>query len=117
MDEKMNNATLLANDQSRANAYLVKEVLESTPQKLLLKVFDFAILHCKKGDAEKTNLALSELIKALNFEDPEARELSLSLLQLYQYSQEEMRKNNTEIVLQILSGLRDTWQTVFSASL
>ena len=113
----MNSSTLLANDQSRANAYLVKEVLESTPQKLLLKVFDFAIVNCKKGDAENTNKALSELIKALNFDNPEARDLSLSLLQLYQYSQEEMRKNNTEIVLQILTGLRDTWQTVFSAAM
>jgi flagellin-specific chaperone FliS len=110
-------STQLANDQSRANAYLVKEVLESTPQRLLIKVFDFAIMNCKKGDVEKTNKALSELIKALNFENPEAREMSLNLLKLYQYSQEEMRKNNTEIVLQILTGLRDTWQTVFSAGL
>lgn len=113
----MNNSTQLANDQSRANAYLVKEVLESTPQKLLLKVFDYAIVNCKKGNVENTNKVLSELIKALNFDNPEAREMSLGLLQLYQYSQEEMRKNNTEIVLRILTGLRDTWQTVFSAGM
>ena len=113
----MNTSTQLANDQSRANAYLVKEVLESTPQKLLLKVFDFAIVNCKKGNVENTNKALSELIKALNFNNPEAREMSLGLLQLYQYSQEEMRKKNNEVVLQILTGLRDTWQTVFSAGM
>lgn len=110
----MNRRALLADDKTRANAYLVKEVLEATPQKLLLKVFDFAILHCKKGDVFRTNNALSELINSLNFEDESARDLSIQLLRLYQFSQEEMRKQNTEVVLKILTGLRDTWSSIFT---
>ncbi len=110
----MSNRALLADERARANAYLVKEVLEATPQKLLLKVFDFAILHCKKGDVHRTNNALNELINSLNFEDEKARDLSIQLLKLYQFSQEEMRKQNIDVVLKILNGLRDTWLNIFS---
>ncbi|MGD8777583.1 MAG: flagellar protein FliS [Ignavibacteria bacterium] len=110
----MSSQALLTDEKARANAYLVKEVLEATPQKLLLKIFDFAILHCKKGDVYRTNNALSELINSLNFEDEKARELSIQLLRLYQFSQEEMRKQNIEVVLKILTTLRETWANVFT---
>lgn len=101
------------NSANRANAYLVKEILEADPKKLLLKIYDFAIVNCKRGDLAKTNKALSELIKALDFESEETKSVSIGLMRLYQFCQDQMRKNNTDIVLKILTDLRDTWVKVF----
>lgn len=99
---------------NRANTYLAKEILEATPQKLLIKVYDFAIANCKRGNMAKTNRALSELINALNIEDEKAKEISTGLMRLYQFCQDEMRKNNTDIVYKILTDLRETWITIFN---
>jgi flagellar protein FliS len=99
---------------NHTNTYLAKEILEATPQKLLIKVYDFAIANCKRGNMTKTNRAISELINALNFEDKRAKEISTGLIKLYQFCQEEMRKNNTDIVYKILTDLRETWITIFN---
>lgn len=105
------NSTLA---QKRANQYLVKEIMEATPQQLLLKIYDFAILNVQKKNIEKTNAALQELINSLNFEDEKAREISVGLLRLYQYCQDQSRKNNFEIVYKILTELRDSWKKAFN---
>lgn len=98
------------------NPYLVKEIMEASPQKLLLKIYDFAIVHCQLHDMEKTNRALDELINSLNFEDPEAREISIGLMKLYQFCQDRMRKKEYDIVHKILTDLRETWVTVFKSN-
>lgn len=100
--------------QKRVNQYLVKEIMEATPQQLLLKVYDFAILNTQRKNIEKTNAALQELINSLNFKDEKAREISMGLLRLYQYCQEESRKNNFDIVYKILTELRDSWKNAFN---
>ena len=110
------SGTAVLNKQNKANAYLVKEILESTPQKLLLKLYDFAIVNCQKNNMAKTNNAISELINALNFEHPEAKEVSIGLMRLYQYAQDEMRKGNNEMALHILTELRNAWQNIFRAA-
>ncbi len=109
----MNTTAYSQNKTTQLNPYLVKEILEASPQKLLLKIYDFAITNCQLHDMLKTNRALDELINALNFEDEKAREISIGLLKLYQYCQEEMRKKNYEIVHKILVDLRDAWLTIF----
>jgi len=111
----MENTDVLNSPQNKANAYLVKEIMDSTPQKLLLKVYDFAISHCQRGDVEKSNRAVSELINALNFDDESTKNLSLELLRLYQFVQDSTRKGDFDISLRILTELRDTWQEVFQA--
>ena len=100
----------------KLNPYLVKEILEATPEKLILKLYDFAILHCQKGDMIKTNQAISELIRGLNFDDENVKEISVGLLSLYQFAQEQMRQKNYEIVLKILTELRDSWKTIFNSN-
>lgn len=100
----------------KVNPYLEKEILEASPQKLLLKVYDFAIANCQRGDIEKTNKAIQVLINALNFEDPQAREISAGLFRLYEFAQDQMRKRNSENALKILVELRDTWMTIFNKS-
>ncbi len=109
----MNTTAFSQNKTTQLNPYLVKEILEASPQKLLLKIYDFAITHCQLHDMLKTNRALDELINALNFEDEKAREISIGLLKLYQYCQEEMRKKNYEMVHKILVDLREAWLTIF----
>lgn len=105
-------ATLKTSDSfnnNRANAYLANEILSASPQKLIMKIYDFAILQCKNKDLEKTNKALSELIVALRYDGEEVNEISTGLKKLYEFCQDQMRKRNYDIVLQILIDLRESW--------
>ncbi|MEI7811854.1 MAG: flagellar protein FliS [Ignavibacteria bacterium] len=101
------------NRTNQANAYLVKEIMEATPQKLLIKIYDFAITNCQKHDMERTNRAIQELINSLKFDDV-TKEISTGFLKLYLYCQEEMRKKNYEMVNKILTELRDAWLKAFN---
>ncbi len=110
----MNTTSFSKNKTTQLNPYLVKEILEASPQKLLIKIYDFAITNCQLHDMAKTNRALDELIKALNFDDEKARDISLGLMRLYQYCQDQMRKQNYDVTHTILSDLRDSWLTIFN---
>ncbi|MGE5399608.1 MAG: flagellar protein FliS [Ignavibacteriales bacterium] len=98
---------------NKVNQYLAKEILEATPQQLLIKIYDFAIVNCQKHDMVRTNNALQELINSLSYEGPEVKEVSTGLLRLYKYCQDQMRAQNYDMVLKILSELRDTWISAF----
>jgi flagellar protein FliS len=108
----MYNSKALPNS-NRLNQYLLKEIMEATPQQLIIKIYDVAIVSCQKKDFLKTNAAVQELIKALSFEGEEVKEISSGLLRLYLYCQEQARKNNYEIVYKILTELREAWLNVF----
>ena len=88
--------------------------MEATPQQLLIKVYDFAILNCQRQNLVKTNKAIQELINSLRFDDEPTREIAIGLYKLYQFCQEQMRKQNYEIVYKILVELRESWQKVFN---
>ncbi len=87
----MYNTAFANNKYSRANSYLVKEILEATPQQLIIKLYDFAVVNCQKRDLAKTTAAIQELINALRFDDENVRPISVGLFRLYQYCQEQMR--------------------------
>ncbi len=106
-------ALKINNSNNRANAYLINEILNASPQKLLLKIYDFAIAQCKNENIEKTNKALAELINALRYDSVEANEISMGLRKLYEFCQDQMRKRNYEIVLRIMVELRETWIKAF----
>jgi len=97
-------------NHNKTNTYLVNQISIASPQQLIMKVYDFAIVQCQKNDMVKTNEALQVLINALNFDDPSAKDISVGLFKLYQFCQDQMRKNNPQVVLKILTELRDTWQ-------
>jgi len=101
------------NKNSKLNPYFVKEILESNQQQLLIKVYDFAIVNCQKHDLYKTNAALQELINALRWDREDIKEVSIGFLKLYQFCQKEMRSKNYDIVLEILTGLRNSWLEAF----
>lgn len=102
------------NRSNYQNQYLIKEIMEATPQQLLIKLYDIAITNCHKGDMIRTNNAIQELINSLSFETPEVSEISIGLYRLYQFCQDQMRKGNTKIVLKILGDLRDSWLNAFN---
>lgn len=108
------NGYSYAQRSNQMNSYLVKEIMEASPQQLLIKVYDFAIVNCQRNNIEKTNKALQELINALRFDGDEVKEISTGLLKLYQYCQEEMRNRNFDIVLKILTDLRESWRSAFN---
>lgn len=116
----MNNAALAyrgtnyLNQRNVANQYLVKEIMEATPQKLLLKVYDFAILNCQKRDLIKTNKAIQVLISSLSYETEEVKNVSIGLFKLYQYCQDKMREGNYDEVYKILTELRKSWSGIFN---
>ena len=110
------SAALKINDvNNRANAYLANEILDASPQKLLIKIYDFAIAQCKNKNIEKTNKALMTLQTALRFDDENSVEISTSLRNLYEFCQDKMRHREYDIVEKILSELRETWLSAFKS--
>lgn len=109
----MYNTTLAQKKSGKLNPYLVKEIMESTPQQLLIKLYDFTIASCQRHNLEKTNAGLQELINSLKFEPKEVKEVAFGFLKLYRFCQEEMRKQNYTIVYKILTELRDEWKKAF----
>jgi flagellar protein FliS len=95
---------------AKLNQYLRNDVSCSSPEQLIMKVYDFAITNCQRHELIKTNEALQVLINALNFETEEAKKISSGLLKLYIYCQESMRKKKYAEVYKILTELRDTWK-------
>lgn len=111
----MNSAHYGYQKQNAASAYLVKEIMEATPQKLLLKVYDYSIQQCQLHDVAKANKGIGVLIDSLNFSDEDAKPIAMQLLALYQFSQDQMRKKNFDIVYKILTDLRDAWVQAFAS--
>ncbi len=103
----------LTKNNGRLNPYLVKEIMEATPQQLMIKIYDFAILNCQRHNLEKTNAALEELISALRFEPEPVKQVAIGFLKLYRYCQDQMRKKNYDEVLHILTELRNSWLKAF----
>ena len=86
----MYSSTLAAKNRNRLNQYLVNEITQASPKQLLIKIYDFAIVNCKKKNLAKTNEAIQVLISSLSFENKEVSKISTGLLRLYQYCQEQM---------------------------
>lgn len=98
------------NTGRKSNPYLTKEIMEASQEKLLLKTYDFAIVHCKKGNYRKANRAIDVLIGGLDLKHEIAREL----YSLYVFCKEQMLEGNNEIACEILSSLKEAWITAFN---
>lgn len=96
-------------NKNKLNPYLTNQILHASPEQLLIKIFDFAVINSEKKEMIKTNRAIQELIGLLRFDDDTYKDLSINLIRLYQYCQEEARKKNFEIVTKILTELRESW--------
>ena len=96
--------------QKGISRYQTNSILNASPQELIMKLYDLAILSIKKGDYKKANLVLTELIGALNFE---YNEVALGFFKLYRYCQEKLYKKESEEPLNILKELRRAWAQAF----
>ncbi len=90
--------------------YHQNSILNASPVELILKVYDFTILSIRKQDIHKANLAISELIAALNFE---YHDEAMGLFKLYRYCQDCLYRNELEEAGSIIYELRDAWAAAF----
>jgi len=92
--------------QLATKSYQKNNVNTADPLKLILIVYDRAILGCRQHNIEIAGRAILELIRGLNME---AGIISYSLLAIYQYCGELIRKGQYDEVASMLVELRDTW--------
>lgn len=97
--------------KSAANGYLEQEVMQWSPEKIILKTYDLFIVACKKGDIVKMNRVLVTLMTSLNFEYSEP---SSRLYRLYEYCQKCISERRFDDALFIVENLRATWAQAFN---
>jgi flagellin-specific chaperone FliS len=95
---------------SAVNVYRREQMLNLSPVEVVLKLYDTAIISCKKNDLDLARKALNELIAGLNFD---YRDISLGLFRLYDYCKLCIRKQDVDEAVNILEDLRGTWAQAF----
>ncbi len=101
---------MLSQEQAIAT-YRKEELTNLSPVEVIQRLYDYAILGCKKDDPTLAQHAINELILALNFE---YREISFGLFRLYDYCKGRIQKRDYRAALAILEPLRATWAQAFS---
>ena len=91
----------------RSRSYVAEQVNTMTPMELLVKIYDLAIVSCRRQDKERLSRCLVELIAALNFE---YKEIAVGLLQLYNFCLRNAKMGRFDQVEPIMIELRDAWQ-------
>jgi len=108
--EQKNGKMKTVNLRRGVNPYLAKEIREASQEKLLLKLYDFALVHCKKENPAKAINAVNVLMNSLDLN----YEVGQQLYSLYLFCKEQLIEGNTEIVYEILSSLKESWITAFN---
>lgn len=90
--------------------YQRQAVSSSSPQQLVVKLYDMAISACHTGDRSRLRAVLVELIGGLNFE--EGGEIANRLHALYEYCLGESGSGDLTVVCDLLVSLRDVWKQV-----
>jgi len=88
--------------------YQRQSVMNASPLKLVVKMYDLAIQASYREDDNKLRDILTTLIDSLNFEHEPAGQL----FELYRYCQDLSRKQKFDEIREILEPLRDTWEEV-----
>ncbi|MDG5766712.1 flagellar protein FliS [Balneolales bacterium ANBcel1] len=86
--------------------YQRQSVLNASPIKLIVKLYDLAIQASYREDQQKLRDILSTLIKGLNFEHEPADQL----FNLYRYCQDLARQHKYDEVREVLEPLREAWE-------
>ncbi|HQT90536.1 MAG TPA: flagellar protein FliS [Candidatus Kryptobacter bacterium] len=95
------------------SGYKQNELMSFSPVQLILKLYDYVIVQSKRGDSEKVNAGLAQLIASLNFD---YSEIALGFFRLYRYCQTRSRKGDFEEVITVISELRAAWAQAFKLS-
>ena len=94
-----------------SKSYLEDQLAGLSPVELILRVYDVAIVSCKRGDSRRLSRALVELIGALDFDH---REVAVGLFRMYNYCLTNAKKKRFDLVEPLLVELRDTWSQLAS---
>ena len=95
--------------QSMVRSYQKNDVASATPLRLIVMVYDRAILGCQQKDIEMAWRAIKVLIDNLNMN---VQPLAGKLLAIYEYCSELINKGDFDSAYKILKELRDTWASV-----
>lgn len=87
-------------------AYQKQSVMDASPLKLVVKMYDLALQASYREDQQKMRDILSTLIAGLDFDHAPADDL----FELYRYCQDLARKGKYEEFREILEPIRDTWE-------
>lgn len=93
-----------------AHIYHREQFLNLSPVEVVRKLYDTAILGCKKNNVSLAQNAITELVVGLNFD---YQELSVGLYRLYQYAKRCIRNGNMNEAVRVLEELRTTWVKAF----
>lgn len=88
--------------------YQQQSVMDASPLKLVVKMYDLVIQASYREDDKKLRDLLSALIQGLNFDYEPAGQL----FEIYRYCQDLSRKGRFSEIREILEPLRDTWDEV-----
>ena len=92
--------------RKKINAYQENEILSSSPEKLILFLYDQAIRGCKSDDNRRASKAIAHLIDSLDFK---YEEIATGLFRLYEYTMQLVQSKDYEKALVILTDLRTAW--------
>jgi flagellar protein FliS len=90
--------------------YQQQSVTSSSPQQLVVKLYDIGIAACHAGDRKRVRSVLVELIGSLNFQD--GGDIATRLHGLYEFCLNESGEGDLDVVCDLLVNLRDAWKEV-----
>jgi flagellin-specific chaperone FliS len=80
-----------------------------SPVEVIKRLYEVAIVACRRQDLSLARKAVNELINGLNFD----YDVAHSLYRLYDYAKAEMRKGNYDEAVRVLGDLRGAWVQAF----
>lgn len=89
-----------------AASFRDEEILNATPDKLMIKVYDYVIGACNRKDRDKATTGLVQLIDSLNFDYTDE---ALGLLNLYRYCLKNLKEDGFDKVVDIMNQLKESW--------
>lgn len=95
--------------QSMVKSYQKNDAASATPLRLIVMVYDRAILGCQQKNIEMAWNAIKVLIDNLNMD---IQPLAGKLLAIYEYCGELINKGEFDSASKLLKELRDTWASV-----
>ena len=93
-------------DQEQCRDRFEEELDGLSPARLLLKLYDLAIVSCEREERERLVCTLTELTAALSFDH---REISMPLFSIYDHCIRQGRAGRFGAVRAVLVQLRDAW--------
>jgi flagellin-specific chaperone FliS len=105
----MNSMTASAHHAART--YQREQLLNLSSVEVIHKLYDIAIISCKRNDLAMAQRTINELIVGLNFE---AGDMAINLYNLYDFCKRSIRNGHVYEAIAVLEELRLTWAQAFS---